>query len=307
MRSSIGFVIVSHNLPDQTIRLSHRLTVMFGAPPIALHHDFGKCDLDRNALPANVHLMDPWIATGWGIFPVVEANLGALRLLYRIADPDWCISLSTADYPIKSAGHILSELKQTTYDGFIDYREVQWPKLPPGYQPDESKGFNDPGWLQLAYDRYVATRVYPCRLTWRFPLGIFVRGSLVERLLTPFSRTFRPYAGDHWYTLSRRAAKILAAEDELFTRLCKHYRSRSLPEESFYQTILCNRPDLRLNNDNMRFADWSAGGRHPKYLTASDIPILLSSRCHFARKFPNDPVFLDEIDRMVDSMAAKQP
>ena len=76
-RQSIGFVLLSFNHPEQTIFLCRKLSDAFGNPPIALHHDFGQCDLDRRALPSNVHLVQPWLATGWGVFAVAEANLAA--------------------------------------------------------------------------------------------------------------------------------------------------------------------------------------------------------------------------------------
>jgi len=102
-RQPIGFVLLSFSRPEQTISLCRKLSEVFGDPPIALHHDFGQCNLDRRALPSNVHLVEPWLATGWGVFSIVEANLAALSLLYQVADPDWCVSLSTTDYPIKTA------------------------------------------------------------------------------------------------------------------------------------------------------------------------------------------------------------
>lgn len=310
MLPSIGFVVVSFNLPEQTAHLCHRLTAMFGAPPIALHHDFGKCALDRSTLPSNVHVVEPWFNTGWGIFPVAEANLAALRLLYSVADPDWCVSLSTADYPIKSADRILSDLRDTEYDGFIDFREIVRPNLPPGYRRDESKSFDDPVWLLDAYDRYVACEISPNPLTRRLKWPrrpIRLRGPLVEQFLTPFTKMFRPYGGDHWYTLNRRAARVLSEKGDLFARLRRHYRKRLLPEESIYQTILCNRSDLHLKNDTRRYTDWAAGGAHPRYLEASDIPALLASPAHFARKFPNDPDLFRQLDQAVDASAAHIP
>ena len=113
MLPSIGFVILSYNSPDQTVFLCKKLSAMFGDPPIALHHDFGQCSLDRSSLPSNVRVVEKWFATNWGTFPVVEANFAAIRLLYSFADPDWCVSLSTADYPIKTTKQILEFLKAT--------------------------------------------------------------------------------------------------------------------------------------------------------------------------------------------------
>ena len=299
MTPRIGFVIVTYNSPEQTTYLCRRLTELFGAPPIALHHDFGQCDLDRARLPSNVRLVEPWFRTGWGSFPVVEANLAALRLLYEMADPDWCVSLSTTDYPIKSAERILQDLKNTPFDAFLDHRQLFPRRLPAGYVRDESRSFNDPAWMRLAYHRYVATDLNPGRLTWRFPSlhrPWLLRGTLAERIFTPFSRSFRPYGGDAWYTVNRRAARIVTQQDELFSRLKRHYRRRRVPEESVYHTLLCNRPELRLSPNNLRYTDWSRGGHSPRTLHHDDIPVLMRSQAHFARKFPFDPNLFQEID-----------
>lgn len=298
-RPSIGFVLVTFNLPEQTIFLCRRLSEMFGAPPIALHHDYGQSNLEEKELPSNVRVVSPWIATAWGTVSVVEANLAALRLLYQTGDPDWVVSLSTADYPIKSPDRILDDLAATPFDAFLDHREIYNRPHDPGHVRDETKAFADPAWLTLGYKRYVALNVNPERLTWRFPSlhrDRIVRGRLVERFFSPFDETFRPFGGDAWYTINRRAAKVLAEDNELLQRMRKHYRKRRVPEESFYHTILCNHPELRIAGNNLRYTDWKRGGTSPRYLDAHDIPALLASDAHFARKFPFDPGLFDAID-----------
>lgn len=301
-QTPIGFVLLSFNLPEQTIHLCRRLTEMFGPVPIALHHDFGQCDLDRSQLPSGVHLVTPSLATKWGTFPVVEANLAALRLLYTVANPDWCVSLSTADYPVKSAHRILADLAATPYDAFLDHRLVVNQASDATQPRDQSKAFADPAWVTLAYKRYVALNLNPDRLTWRFPSlhrDRIVRGRLVERLFTPFGKRFRPYAGDAWYTLNRRAASLLAAETAQLSRLRRHYRNRRVPEESIYQTILCNHSELAICPDNLRYTDWRQGGTSPKYLEACDIPAMIASQAHFARKFAfSEPLFA-QVDKAV--------
>lgn len=303
---SIGFVLVTYNLPEQTISLCRKLTEQFGAPPIAVHHDFGQSPLDRRKLPSNVRVVDRWRSTGWGVFAVVEANLDALRLLYDFADPDWCVSLSGADYPIKSAEHILTDLHQSDVDAFLDYREIQLPEGPNPRVRDESRSFADPAWLQIAYDRYVATNLNPDRLTWRFgPLHRqrLLRGRLARRLFTPFHSGFRPFGGDTWYTVNRKAAAVLLDDSQQVRIVRRHFSRRRIPEESAYHTILCNTPDLRLCRDNLRYTDWARGGPSPRYLIQDDIPALLSTGAHFARKFPFNPALFRAIDQAVGKFA----
>ena len=39
MAFSLGFVLLTHDRPQQAARLVKRLNAMFGFPPIAWHHD----------------------------------------------------------------------------------------------------------------------------------------------------------------------------------------------------------------------------------------------------------------------------
>jgi hypothetical protein len=302
-RQPIGFVLLSFNRPEQTISLCRKLSEAFGDPPIALHHDFGQCNLERRALPSNVHLVDPWLATGWGVFAIVEANLAALSLLYQVADPEWCVSLSTSDYPIKTAEHILADLGSSPWDAFLDHRELIYPSLPRRHQRVVADGFKDPAWLVIAYNRYVAIsleRRRQPRSSRVLDRLLHLRGPLMERLFTPFTAKFRPYGGDAWYTVNRRAASVLTEQNALFGRLRRHYLGRPVPEESVYQTILCN-AGLRICPDNLRYADWSDGGSHPRLLSREDIPAFAKTNAHFARKFPFDPSLFHEVDAAVAS------
>jgi len=53
----------------------------------------------------------------------------------------------------------------------------------------------------------------------------------------------------------------------------------------------------------LRYIDWRMGGYHPKTLGLDDIPRILASGAHFARKFDlaMGPEVFDAIDEIVDS------
>jgi hypothetical protein len=82
-------------------------------------------------------------------------------------------------------------------------------------------------------------------------------------------------------------------------RLVRYYRARENPEESLFQTALCSQPDLRICKDQKRYADWTNGGAHPKWLEVSDVPKILASGAHFARKFRPGGVAQGFIDQTV--------
>ena len=51
MSKRIGFVILSHNNPQQLLRLVRCLQRIYDNPPIAIHHDIGQSPLRRRRFP----------------------------------------------------------------------------------------------------------------------------------------------------------------------------------------------------------------------------------------------------------------
>src|SRR5262249_2829049 len=127
MTGSIGFVLITHNKSKQIQRLIDRLNSMFDQPPIVCHHDFAKCTLPLEEFPGNVSFVLPHLLTGWGVFPIVEATVRAIRLMYEgPAPPEWFVLLSGSDYPVKTAGQIRRELAASLYDAHIHHTLI-WP------------------------------------------------------------------------------------------------------------------------------------------------------------------------------------
>jgi hypothetical protein len=105
----------------------------------------------------------------------------------------------------------------------------------------------------------------------------------------------RIYGGDFWFQAREKAVDWLL--DPCLDELITYYYKRDNPEESFFQTALCNQADFKICREHMRFADWTLGGAHPKWLDLSDMPQVLESRAHFARKFRPDGKLQDYVDR----------
>ncbi|GAA3757060.1 glycosyltransferase [Terriglobus aquaticus] len=309
MKPPIGFVLVTHTAPAQAIRLCHRLNHMFGDPPIAIHHDFGKAALNRADFPANVRFVDQWVNSGWGTIGVVDSLMAALRLLYTDrndgwGDPDWFVSLSAADYPIQTAEHILHQLQNSSVDGYLDNREITYASS--AYSSERPGGafpFAQPRYQQLAFRRYVAIPYLPYTIARRFDVPAerycFTAPWLIRRF-TPFHDGLRCFAGDAWMTMRRKVAHLLLANDPTWQRLHRHFASRPSPEEAIYHTFLLNRADVRLDAKNLRYTDWRGQHAHPRTLGEHDVPLLLRSADHFARKFPDDAALLQRLDQQVE-------
>jgi hypothetical protein len=331
MPTRIGFVILSHNNPQQLRRLIRCLQQVYDNPPIAIHHDFDQSSLDRDDFPSDVQFVSPHVKTRWGHFSLVIAALRGLQLLYQKATPDWFFLLSGADYPTMPADKVLKDLASSGMDALLDYREV--PNLSDGtlkltsglriskysfdigsVQPARSypvpdnpalKHFVMPVNSALAWRRYIALRLSLPVIRSGLRIGRFMLQLPLEDWRSPFTPDFRCFYGDHWFTGSQKVANILLNPTDNHQRLRRHLRLRHNVDECYYQTVLANTPDLKISKATKRFADWSqsAGGPHggpsPKVLTLDDLPAIASSKSHFARKFAPESPVLDELDKML--------
>ena len=296
----IGFVIISHANPEQLLRLTRRLDSMFPDAKMSCAHDFGQTSLDPACYPSSASFVRPHVSTRWAHISVLHAAMRALRELYEKEDPDWFVLMSSSDYPVVAADTILNELKTGRYDAYLDFREITSRARFGPLCLDATFG---PAWPPLAYDRYVTKEVnYPwvtkrLRLTRR---TLTIRHPWLVWPFHPFRSNLRCFGGDTWFTANRRVARVLLDGYEKEKPLIKHLSNRMVPDEAFYQTVICNQPGLCINGDNKRYADWSLGGSHPKFLEVGDLPAIAASGAHFARKFrPGSPA-LTLLDRVID-------
>lgn len=292
MQPTVGFILLTHTKPHQIVRLVTRLNQMFDNPPIVCHHDFSKCALPLSSFPQNVSFVLPHLQTGWAQFSVVEATVQAIEQMYESRSaPDWFVLLSGSDYPIKSSPQILQDLSNGSYDAHIHIELIRFD----AYERD---------WQEVCFDRYCTIKLSLPSITKRLRPTRRVL-SLKHPFLThpflPFSRDLRCFAGSQWFCANRRSAEYITDFHRSRPGLAAHYGSVMFAEESYFQTILANAPALRLNNNNWRYTDWSAGDAHPKTLVSEDLPGIISSSAHFARKFDIDAdvQVLDELDALV--------
>jgi hypothetical protein len=299
MAISIGFAVLSHNHPEQLLRLATTLTSMFNAPPIVCHHDLAQCALHTKIFPSNLSFVTPHINTRWGHISQPLAALRCFQLLKSTADPDWVVLLSGSDYPVCPAPQILNDLEKTEYDAFLDHREIQYSKVP--RWQNEQHGFNRPDWVNIAYNRYCAVEFWaplPTRDLFRFRRRRFaIRSPKVVKLLAALRNTPKIYAGDFWFQANKKAISRLLGSSS--SKIINYYYNRAHPDEALFQTALCNQTDLKICAQHRRYSDWTEGGAHPKWLEVSDLPLILASQAHFARKFKADGAVQDFVDKTV--------
>ena len=290
--TTIGFVILSYSQNPMLARLLSRLNQLYREPPIVIHHDYSQAPLPvlEAQLTRNVSVLRPYLLTRWGGFSVVEACLAAIEELYRKHSPDWVANLTASCYPVASGLSVLSELGETPYDAFLGTALLFPQRRVPDPSSIQSVGeiLLSPSlpthvsdistWMNACYQRYVATES---------------SGSL-------FGPGFGCFAGDEFFTVNARAASVLIAARHTYPALVHHYSSVHAPDESFYQTVLCNQPGLQISECNRRFANWHTPGAHPLDLTLSDFQRIVDSRCFFARKMSSEASgdLMDALDNL---------
>ncbi|QLE44577.1 hypothetical protein FD723_31955 [Nostoc sp. C052] len=296
-RSLIGFVLLTHRKPLQIYRLINKLNSMFNYPVIVCHHDFSKCDLSVNTLSKNVLLVRPHLQTEWASFVLVEATVQALKLMYEVPEPpDWFVLLSGADYPIKNANQILDDLNSNSYDAYIQHEKITYETYKYDLRPSIL-------WQKKSYQRYCTKSFsfnYSKKHLAHLNLEICFEHPLLTKPFLPFSKKLACFSGSQWFCANSKAAKYIIDFHSQKNALTLYYSKLQYADESYFQTVLANSPHLKLQNDRRRYIDWSDGGSHPKTLLMEDLPNLLASSAHFARKFDIDidSKILDELDKI---------
>ncbi|MEH2328304.1 beta-1,6-N-acetylglucosaminyltransferase [Nostoc sp.] len=270
---------------------------MFNYPRIVCHHDFSKCDLSVEALSKNVLLVHPYLQTKWADFTLVEATIQALRLMYEVPNlPDWFVLLSGADYPIKTAKQILDDLASSQYDAYLQYEQITYKTYKSDVRPNML-------WLKNSYQRYCTKSFsfhYLKKYLAHLNLEICLEHPLLTKPFLPFSKKLACFSGSQWFCANSKAAKYIIDFHSKRNALTLYYSKLKYTDESYFQTVLANASHLKLQNDRRRYIDWSNGGCHPKTLLMEDLPNLLASSAHFARKFDIDidSNILNELDRI---------
>lgn len=284
---------------------------MYSDPPIVCHHDERQTGLDRSRFGGNVSFVLPSIRTGWAKWSLVEAALLGFKQLHERAAPEWYALLSAADYPVAAAATVLHDLNDQKADVLIDYRPV-YDDLRVSSPPGEAEWLRHHGSLdnlQLAKRRFINSVVrvpfirlrnpeFSTSLEPRVRLGRHTINVPFQSPFSPFRQRLTCFVGSQWFTANLKAVERLLSNNHNFKALSRHLRARVCPDECFFQSFFLNEPDLVIDENPRRYADWGKGGAHPHVLTQSDLNAVIASGAHFARKFsPDDPI-LDRLDEM---------
>jgi hypothetical protein len=309
-RHEFAYLILSHGKSDQAVRLMEAIRIGSPRSAILLHHDARSPAPDEKTLQRiGVQLVTPRISPSWGDFSLVDSMLNSISFTLENNDFDWLVVLSGQDYPLRPFTKLESELRNSSFDAFVKATPVS--KGPYGFRyymrywalPKTRYAYRLPksihktlSWAQEKLNQsntWLRIQPSPRNSPTRLGVKVFVH---------PFSSTFVCYKGSQWLTLSKRAATYLVQFGQERPDILSHYRRTLIPDESYFQTVLCNAEDLHVCDDHRRFILWDDTKlAHPVTLTMQHFDAMISSGKDFGRKFDMDvdAEVLDRLDEVV--------
>lgn len=309
-RHAFVYCILSHGKLDQMLRLVH--TIRRGSPQsaILIHHDAKSPPPPESLLEQlGARLVVPRISATWGDFTLVEAMQNCIHHARAHIDFDWFVMLSGQDYPLRPLEESEDGLRHAPYDAFVRASPVtagpyafryylRYWKLPK---------FRYTHRVPKALTRILETsrnivnrkcqriRIQPGQNGAPPRIGVWIFGH-------PFTSEFVCHKGSQWLTLSSRAVDYLCQFENDRPDITAHFRRTLIPDESYFQTILCNASALRTCDDHRRFILWDdAKLAHPVTLSMKHFHAMVQSGKDFGRKFDMtvDAQVLDALDSVI--------
>eukprot|EP01025_Chloroclados_australasicus_P013125 TRINITY_DN1623_c0_g1_i1.p2 TRINITY_DN1623_c0_g1~~TRINITY_DN1623_c0_g1_i1.p2 ORF type:complete len:441 (+),score=25.75 TRINITY_DN1623_c0_g1_i1:62-1384(+) len=293
------FVLISSQESDCAIRLIKR--ILDKQNFYALHFDAKIKDeeiepvfpqlVQLNSSYGNIRFI-PRQQISYAGITLVHAELTAMAfMLENFSEWDYFINLSPSDYPLLTQSAIRAVLSQAPKGvSFIS----NWVA--------ECWNVNRRG-MPLYYDSAL-------------------QGSLSGLLPLKIARsnpnaTTQIYKGSQWHILSREFIQsVISSTDGNARRWLLYFSNFYIPDESYFQTLVCNSPNLkwRVLNEDWRYIDWTNSRmRQQRPRDSIDMgPVIidneqylleaLTSSALFARKFPQQCSngIRDIVDQFID-------
>jgi hypothetical protein len=317
MRTKVNVVyfLQTHTRPAQVARLVRAITVSSPGAVVLISHDADGPALDLAALRAlgNVHVV--LNRGGYGDFSHLDRYFRAVDWLDANGiDYDWLENLTGQDYPLHPVAEIEDTLAATDCDGFLQYSPVFPERVPPGA---------DRGTAGFTLVRAVDAKMRYDYGHWRLgkPTSAkkhLMRPLMVLNLVQPWIRVYNSYAsigvrrrtvfgpgfycygGSFFCTLRAECARYVRDYARANPDMVAFFRATAAPEEVFLHSVLVNSGRFKLNPDYKRYIDWTGCTHtHPRTLGIADLPALLASDAHWARKLDleADPSLFDLLDQ----------
>lgn len=295
----LAYIILAHTAPSHLVRLINRLhhpdDVFFIHIDIKSDEEIFKQALNNSS--ANIHFVKKRENGRWGDVGIVKATLNAMdEIVHHKIDFDHIVLLSGTDYPIKSTEQIRDFYCQNKKYSFLTYESLPSKQLNFGGMDRINRyTYNFLGkrevFLPLKWTKHLSLK----GKVFNFILGI--KTFFKSKRVFPFN--WMPYYGSQWWSMSMEACKFVVKFSTENPNYLQYHIHTLLPDEIFFQSLLLNgypNQDLVVN-DNKRFIEFEENSSHPQVLTDSDFERLIQSDKLFARKFEENSVVLNEIDK----------
>ena len=280
----IAFLVLAHDRPSHLGRL---LQAISDEDCRAFVHIDAKSDIAQFKLPpgVNAQFTRHRIPVYWGEYSQVEAILHLIQEAksYKGTEFDYFVLLSGADYPLASLQQIKTYLGAAQNQVFIDTAPM----------PTKTKPLKRLSHFVPSRDMVLRRRLFEMT-------SPFLR-FLIRRPFKKHLAPFEPYGGGTWWALPLRAIDHITDVVETHPGMVNFFKNTICPDEMFFQTILCNWPDVGPINPCLTYTDWSAGGKNPAMISQHHIDIMKSGhvlrtrnssqtkrKALFARKFPDN-------------------
>jgi hypothetical protein len=275
-------LVLAHRDPGQVERLVAQIGALSPEGAVAVHWD-------GPGMPAfdGAHTVPHQSRGPWGSIGFARTILGSLAQVQDTLDPDWTWVLSGQDVPARPLDQVEAEVAAGGADAYLGALHELHPP-PPGELGDEwqRRVFFAHRPLRAPLVRPVATaarRTAGRAYVRPMPTGGHLLGLRVSH--DPFAAaSLRCWIGSDWMTLSRRAVRALRDGAAAHPALLRHYEGAISPSESLPQTLLMNAPGLTIERDNRRWIRFDPGSPRPRPITVADVPAILASGAHYARK-----------------------
>lgn len=303
----ICYFIQNHLASPQAGRLVGALRRVQPDCSILVGHDefAGHCSADELCRALDVDVFAIREPTRRGYLSILQPYFDAVE---RLADQgvayDWLVYLSAQDYPTRPLRDFTALLETSGYDGFLRFWDAAAPANPwgrknQGVRRYHYQYFDAPRWSAPALPLLRAANGIQ---SWVHVHRVYGPRVGLRRGGSPFGPALSCYAGTQWTTLKRECAEHVAERVRSDRPLMEWFGRTICPCEAVVQTLLVNSGRFRLQDDDLRYTDFTASRNgSPRTLTAADLPALTGGSHYFARKFDlrQDAAVLDLLDARI--------
>ena len=272
-----AFIILCHKNPQQLCRLLDRL--QHPAIDFYVHLD-AKSDINEWQTAMNipqVFFIEKRVNVTWAGYGTIQAALNGIASIVDSGyQYDFIHLISAQDYPLVNVHQLHHFFATNRGKQFLDILpEAALQRVMSKITSFHFEDLRLPGKYRIAA---LLNKILPAR---KHPLALEV------------------YGGSLWWSLTQECAAWCLAYINAHPKLKRFYKRTWGGDEFIFQTIIMNGPFKdSVENNYLRYIDWSEGKAHPKTFVPGDFDKIIRSGQLLARKFDLEktPDLLNKID-----------